>query len=335
MHDHVKLLAVGDATKDVFINIEEATVSCTLNTEACLLCLNYADKIPVKSVVQVRAAGNAANAAVGTRRLGHTSALLTILGDDDDGHELQEALRHEKVDHRFVQFDKKHATNYSTVLNFKGERTILIHHEPRTYCFPKKVPHADWVYYTTLGEGHERLEKGLLAYLKRHPNTKLLFNPGVFQLRRGRKALNPVLKRSTILIVNKHEAELLLEERQGHEMPNLLMRLHDLGSDIVIITDGPRGSCAYTGKEMWSLGVFPGKAKERTGAGDAYATGLVNGLVSKKSLPEAMRWGTANAWSVIRDIGPQKGLLDAAGMKKTLSKFLSIKAVRINHFAKR
>lgn len=332
MDDHVKLLAIGDATKDVFVRIQEASVSCTLNTEACLLCLNYADKIPVQDVVQVRAAGNAANAAVGTRRLGHTSALYTILGDDEDGHDLQDALRKETVDHRWVEFDKEHGTNYSTVLNFKGERTILIFHQPRTYHFPKHVPRCDWVYYTTLGEGHEKLEKGMLSYLNRHEKTKLLFNPGTFQLRRGRKALLPVIKRSTILIVNKQEAELLLEERQVHEIPSLLMRLHELGAKTVVITDGPKGSWSYDGRDMHQLKIFPGKAVERTGAGDAFATGMVNALMAGKLLPEAMRWGTANSWSVIREIGPQKGLLTSAGMKKVLSRFKSVRAKKVNHF---
>src|SRR3989344_1471152 len=311
------LLAIGDATKDVFVDIEEATLSCTLNTEACLLCLNYADKIPVSSVTQIRAAGNAANAAVGSSRLGHRSGLVTILGDDDDGHELQDALKAERVDERFVTFDKKRGTNYSTILNFKSERTLLAFHQPRTYRFPKNLPDTEWVHYSSLGEHHVPYEHQLLAYLKKHMEVRFLFNPGTHQLRRGLTSLLPVIKRSDVLILNKEEAERLLHE----------------GPKTVVITDGQRGSWAYDGHDMWKLPIFPCKALERTGAGDAYATGLVNALIDGKPIAEAMRAGNANSWSVVQEIGPQKGLLTASEMRRAPEKFAKKRPQKGNHAA--
>jgi sugar/nucleoside kinase (ribokinase family) len=324
------LIALGDAAKDVFINLEEAKVSCILNTDSCMLCLNYADKIPVKSVTQIEAAGNAANVAVGTCRLGHESTLVSIIGDDHEGHDLYEALQCAEIDRSFVTFDKKHGTNHSTILNFKGERTILVYHQPRTYTFPKKLPSASWVYYTSMGEGHVKFEKDLLAYLVKHPKTQLIFNPGTYQLRRGEHALRSVLKRSAVLIVNVQEAELLLEETDAHPIPSLLSRLQRKGPKIVVITDGPKGSWVRNGREIaWYLPIFPGEAKERTGAGDAYATGFVNALIEGKDIPEAMRWGNANSWNVIRFIGPQTGLLTREEMNRTLKRFKRIIAKRI------
>lgn len=326
------LLAVGDSTKDVFVDIHEATVNCTINRQICQLCLNYADKIPVKKVTQIAAAGNAANAAVGSARLGHKAALLTTLGDDPEGRDLADALRKEHVDPRFVTVDKKHGTNYSTILNFKGERTILVYHQPRAYAFPKRLPDAKWVYYTSMGEGHERYEHHMLSWLKKHPKTKLLYNPGTYQLRRTLDSLRPVIKRTDILIINKEEAEHMLENGV-RPVPQLLLALRKEGAKMVIITDGAKGSWACTDGEVWSLPMFPGNAIERTGAGDSYATGVVNALIAGKPLPEALRWGTANAQSVVRQIGPQAGLLTSGGMKTALHKFANIKPTRVttNH----
>jgi sugar/nucleoside kinase (ribokinase family) len=322
------LLAVGDATKDVFVEINEASVNCTINQQTCLLCLNYADKIPVKGVIQIPAAGNAANAAVGSARLGHRSALICILGDDPEGRDLAEALHEEKVDSKYIKIDKKHGTNYSTVLNFKGERTILVYHQPRTYAFPTKLPETRWVYYTSIGKGHEKFEKQMLAWLNKHPKTKLTYNPGTHQLRRGLDAIKPVIKRSEIFIVNKEEAELLLQNGST-PVATSLIALKRLGPSIVVITDGAKGSWAYDGEVMWHLPMFPGEAIERTGAGDSFATGMTNAIMSGKDLPEAMRWGTANAQSVVREIGPQKGLLTKDKMKTALKKFSRIKPTRV------
>ena len=55
-----------------------------------------------------------------------------------------------------------------------------------------------------------------------------------------------------------------------------------------------------------------------TGAGDAYATGLIAGLFYGKELPEAMRWGAANGAAVVEKIGPQAGLLALNQMQERL-----------------
>ena len=323
-----RFLAIGDSSLDVFVMIDEASVSCQLNKPHCLLCLNYADKIPVSHMAKIPAAGNASNAAVGAARLGAKSMILSVIGDDDIGQETLAYWKREKVSTQFVSRDAHHPTNYSTVLSFQGERTILVHHEPRTYTFPE-VPSSAWIYYTSLGKGHERLERRLLAFLRQHPQTKMTFNPGSFQLRRGLESLKPVIKRSSVFILNKEEAEVLLGQG-ALPIPALLDALSALGPEITVITDGPNGSYARNGGQDWHLGIFPGPDTERTGAGDAYATGFTLACMNNLPLDEAMRWGTANAWSVIKQIGPQAGLLDAKEMQHALAKFAKIKPVAIN-----
>lgn len=316
-------IAIGDSTLDVFLQISEASVSCQINKEQCLLCLQYAEKIPVESVIQIPGAGNASNAAVGAARLGLRSAIVSILGKDEIGKEIMSGWKKEKVDTRYVTFDSKRATNYSTVLNFKGERTILVHGERRNYRLPK-LDGAKWVYYTSLGPGHEPLEKQLLVHLKKHPTQKLCFNPGTKQLRRGLRSIKPVIARSDVFIVNKQEAEFLLEDGE-RPIQTLLMTLKQICPGIVVITDGPKGSHATDGKTIWSLGIYPGPVVERTGAGDSYATGFSCALFMGKTIPEAMRIGTAEGWSVVQHIGPQKGLLSKAKLNAALKKFARAK----------
>jgi sugar/nucleoside kinase (ribokinase family) len=316
-------IAIGDSTLDVFLQLSEASLSCQINKEQCLLCLEYAEKIPVDSVTKIPGAGNASNAAVGASRMGLRSAIVSILGKDEIGKEIIAGWKKEKVSTQYVTFDPKRETNYSTVLNFKGERTILVHAEKRSYALPK-IDGAKWVYYTSLGPGHERMEKQLLAHLKKNPHQQLCFNPGTKQLRRGLAAIKPVMARADIFIVNKQEAELLLGDGE-RPVPNLLVALKHLGPKIVVITDGPNGSHATDGITMWSLGIYNGPVVERTGAGDSYATAFTCAIHLGWSVPEAMRAGTANGWSVVQFIGPQKGLLNKQKMHSALKKFAKVK----------
>ncbi|MCC7522609.1 carbohydrate kinase family protein [Candidatus Uhrbacteria bacterium] len=320
-------IAIGDSTLDVFLTISEASVSCQINKEQCLLCLEYAEKIPVDSVVKIPGAGNASNAAVGASRLGLKSAIVSVLGKDEIGKEILSGWKREKISTKYVVFDPKKETNYSTVLNFKGERTILVHAEKRKYVLPN-IEGVNWVYYTALGPGHEKLEKQLLAHLKKHPHQKLCFNPGTKQLRRGLDSIKPVIARSDVFIVNKEEAELLLGDGV-RPIQNLLASFIHMGAKIVVITDGPKGSHASDGKTVWSLPIFDGPIVERTGAGDSFATAFVCSLHMGMNIPEAMRAGTANSRSVVMYIGPLKGLLTKSQLKASMKKFHKINATAV------
>lgn len=316
------IISIGDSTVDEFLTIDDAKVSCDLNRENCIICFNYADKIPAKSFTQVPAAGNAANAAVGSARLGLATGIYTVLGNDKAGHEILEIFKAEGVATDFVQIDENHGTNHSVILNYLGERTIFVFHNPRNYKFPQNLAPAKWIYYTSLAKEHAQLHQPLIDYVLKN-NVKLAFNPGSWQIREGIDVLSQIIKHSEVFILNRQEAQNLVGEG---EIKDLLQKLVKYGSKIVVITNGPEGSYSFDGEKFYKLGIFECPIVERTGAGDAYSTGLLAALCSGKSLPEAMVWGTFNAASVIQKIGPQEGLLKKAELEKYLVETPNFKA---------
>src|SRR3990167_4007569 len=100
------LIAIGDSTVDVFLELHEASVNCEIDPEECKLVLDYADKIPVEKMTRVAAVGNAANTAIGTARLGLKAALYTLVGDDQDGEEMRQVFEKEKVAEDYIIVDK-------------------------------------------------------------------------------------------------------------------------------------------------------------------------------------------------------------------------------------
>jgi len=319
------IISFGDATLDVFLemNDEDANVKCTIKDEACQICFDYADKIPVEKVIKIPGAGNGSNNTVGSSRLGMKAAIVGILGGDEVGKQILAHWKKEGVSTKFVTIDKKSETNYSTVINYKGERTILVFHEKRAYKFPKTLPAAKWVYYTSLGKGSEVLHRPLIAYLKKH-KAKLCFQPGTHQLRLGAEALRPMIAASEITIMNKEEAERLIGDGEKKSMISLLTHLRAFGCNIAVITDGPKGAYAFDGSQALQLDIMDVPVIERTGCGDAFATALVAAFHNGKDLGEAMRWGTANSASVLSYVGPQQGLLTGTQMRKYLTRFKTI-----------
>ncbi len=301
------VISIGDTTLDVFLELaeENAKVVCQNGDEDCVLQLAFADKIPVKKVTKVPAVGNAANVAIGCARLGLTSALYTILGEDSTGKESFGVLKSEGVAKDYIVFDKKKGTNYSAVLNYKGERTILVFHEPRDYDLPK-LGKTDWVYLTATGNHDEKLHQQVIDYVNK-TGAKLGFNPGDIQLREGLEVLRPVITKCTVFFVNKQEAERLVGKND--DLKALLKSLHNIGAKIVVITDGSKGSYSFDGTNFYFQEVLQVPLVEMTGTGDSYSTGFISALHLGKDIPEAMKWGTVNAAAKLQKIGAREGLL--------------------------
>lgn len=309
------VISIGDTTLDVFMELDEsdAKIQCDANGEDCKILLSWADKIPVKKITKVPAVGNAANVAVGCARLGLRSALYTILGRDQSGKDAFLQLKKEGVYKDYIVWDKNRGTNYSAVINLKGERTILVYHEPRDYQLPK-LASADWVYLTATGKPDESLHRQVIEYVKK-TGAKLGFNPGDRQMKSGLEAMKPVLQNCTVFFINKEEARRLLSQnpsaplRAGAEVKELLQLLHNEGPKIIVMTDGSKGSYCFDGKDFYFQEVLKVPLVEMTGTGDSYATGFICALQLGRDIAEAMKWGTTNAASKLQKIGAQEGLL--------------------------
>lgn len=313
------LISIGDARIDNFVALTNVHLACTLNKEKCELCLNYGDKIPVGNLESLTA-GNNNNNAIGAARLGLRTALFCNIGEDANGDWIIKNLKKEKVDTRYVKQNTGMFTEQSIVLNFKGERTILVYHQPWEYHLPD-LDKAKWLYFSSVSYSFSKNNfiSQLQNYIER-TGVRFVYTPGTHQLIYGVKKFPKLLSLSTIFIVNLEEAKRVLGIEEGKKVPikELLSKLADLGPKNVVITDGGEGSYAFGGERFYKLEVFPAKLVEMTGAGDAYATGLMSGLFYGKDLAEAMRWGAANGAAVVEKVGPQTGLLTYEAMQEKL-----------------
>jgi ribokinase len=309
------LISIGDTQYDVFLELQEETkVLKDPESGTEYLGVVFAEKIPVKSYTPVAAVGNSANVAIGASRLGLKCAFYTHLAKDTIGKEEIEVFRQEKVSTDYVVWDAKRASNFSAVLNYKGERTILVHHEPRDYNLPKLAP-SRWLYYSSLAPGHEKLHTQIPEYVKQY-GVKLAFNPGSHQLKEGLAALSPVMQVATVFLVNKDEARELLGSSE--DMQELLYGLKSRGPEIVVITDNGQGSYCFDGASFYHMDIFRVPVIEMTGAGDAYSAGFVSALALGLNVKEAMRWGAMNGASVIQKIGARQGLLTRKAIETLL-----------------
>ncbi len=302
-------LAIGDMVTDAFIRISNAHVNQIGENQE--LCMPYADKVPFEFTEVVRAVGNSANAAVAAARLGVSSGLVANVGDDEEGNLCLRALEAQHVDTAFISRQKGKKTNYHYVLWYGKDRTILVKHEAFDYKLPE-LSEPKWIYLSSLGDHTEAYHEEIVDYIEKHPNAKLVFQPGTYQMKLGTERLARIYKNTEVFFCNVEEAERILGISGGAgNIKNLLNGLHALGPKTAVITDGPNGSYGSDGQRQFFLAAYPDQkpAYERTGAGDAFASTTSVALMLGKDLETAMKWGSINSMSVVQEIGAQKGLL--------------------------
>jgi len=316
----VQFLAIGDPVVDDFISLKEARVTCDIDDANCTISMRWGDKIPFESVTTVAGVGNSANAAVAARRLGLTSALLGIVGDDQLGKDILAVYKKEGLERSYIEVQKGHPTNHHYVLSYESERTILVKHEAYAYRFPKKLPVPEVLYLSSLADtvGKDYYD-AMADFLEAHPDVFLAFQPGTFQMKQGVEFLARIYARANVFFCNKEEAARILKKQAPVE--ELMRDLAALGPKNVVVTDGTNGAYAFDGTTMWKVPMYPDPRKpfERTGAGDAFASTVTAALALGKSFDEALLWGPVNSMAVVQETGAQKGLLSRSDLERYIA----------------
>ncbi|HBD24415.1 MAG: hypothetical protein A2566_01320 [Candidatus Zambryskibacteria bacterium RIFOXYD1_FULL_40_13] len=316
----IDILAIGDITIDAFIKLKDANVNCDINHEHCKICFGFGDKVPYESVTVCNATGNGPNASVCASRLGLSSAVLTYIGDDQNGKDCIAELQKNNVDTTHVNTVNDRHTNYHYILWYDVDRTILTKHEDFIYSLGS-IDTPRWIYFSSLGENSLDFHAEIADYIEKNPETKLAFQPGTFQIKAGKEALAKVYKNTEIFFCNVEEAQKILNE-ESRDLPTLLQNMANLGPKIVVITDGFAGAYAFDTRsgEKWFMPIYPHTPVERTGAGDAFASTIVSALALGKTLEEALLWGPINSQSVVQQVGSQRGLLTQEQIQEFLTK---------------
>ncbi len=322
MSQQYDFVAIGDIVVDAFIELAKdyADVSIDLDTGRKTLKMPFGSKLPYEDVTVINAVGNSPNAAVSAHRIGLKTALVTNVGNDRYGSDCLDALRQEGVHTDYVKVHENKITNYHYVLRYGAERTILIKHEKYPYALPDFATPPRYIYFSSIGEHGIDHHFEIAKYVKAHPETKLIFQPGTFQINLGAEKLKAIYEVTEIFFCNKEEAQKILHSTE-QDVPTLIRKFKELGPKMPVITDGPSGAYVVDEDDQaWHMPMYPDPAEpvDRTGAGDAFASTFTAAIALGKTPAEALAWGPINSMSVVQYIGAQKGLLTLSAIEEYL-----------------
>lgn len=249
--------------------------------------------------------GGATNTAVAFSRFGFKTGCVCKIGKDNNGKDILKLLKKEKI--KFLGSKSSEKTGNSIILDSKEHnRTILTFKGPGNKIKISELPKfkTKWLYYSSvLGMSLKTQEQ--LARKLTNKGTRLAFNPSEYLVKNTN--LTSLLKMTSVLILNKEEAEILCKKH--NKKGELLSCLRELGPKIVVVTNKNKLAYAYDGIKKYSIKPNKIKVVERTGAGDAFAAGFVAGVIANKSLQECLTLGLKEGESVIRYFGAKNKLL--------------------------
>jgi ribokinase len=254
--------------------------------------------------------GSAANTMVGLARLGCKVGFIGKVADDREGKMLVEDFRREVVDTNGIIMAKRGRSG--TAMGFvdeKGERalyvdpgvndTIEFDEIDRKYAFQTQFLHLT----SFVGKKSFQNQKRLVGTLPE--KVKLSLDIGQLYARKGLEALEPILSRTFVMMPNAKELQILTKKADYKRNAKLLL---EKGVKMVAVKLGSKGCYVTNERKSHTIEAFKVKVVDTTGAGDAFCTGFLYGLISDKSLQECGRIGNFVASRCIMKMGARTGL---------------------------
>ncbi len=316
------VITVGSATIDAFAMTMMADSISIKNPKESEVFISYpaGSKIIINNL-DFFTGGGGTNTAVALSRLGLKTAYLGNLGIDENGILVKKLLKKDKVD--FIGTETNHKTGYSVVLDsIQTERTILVYKGANDFLkfssINKKKLNTKWFHFASMMEESFKTVEKLAEYAEKN-NIKILFNPSNYLAEKGYDYLYKILRRTEVLILNDEESILLVREKN---VSDRLRILASFGPKYVIITNGSKDLYALHDGIIYIMTPTKLKdIKETTGAGDAFASTFLAGMIKGKPIDICLKMGLINAQNVIKHLGAKNHLLDNKELLKEMKKY--------------
>ncbi len=254
--------------------------------------------------------GSAANTIIGLARLGSKTGFIGKIGCDQESKLIMQDFCFEGVDTKSIIQAKQGKSGL--VLGFvdkKGERalyvdpgvndTIMLEEVNHEYISKTRFLHLS----SFVGEQSFQTQKKLLQSISK--SIKVSFDPGILYANKTYPVLDPILKKTYLLLPNKIELQLLTGKANYREGAEFMIRQ---GLKIVAVKLGSAGSYVTDGNESYFVKSYNVDAIDSTGAGDAFNAGFISGLLNEKSLFDCARIGNFVASQKVMRLGARAGL---------------------------
>lgn len=234
--------------------------------------------------------GSPANLSANMARLGHSTALVSCVGQDNPGKYLIEQVAKTGVDTGFIVVDAQHPTSIVLVSRTKGTPDFVAYREADTqlfaHHFPDNLLSQAAVFHTTcFALSEEPARSGILDAAARARTLGAILSldanyaPSLWPDRVEAQRVIAEYVQGGLLKLSDDDAERLFgREVEADEVFSLF---HGQGVQLICYTLGAKGSIISWegGAKREHYPVEPVEVKDATGAGDAYWAGFLTAFL--------------------------------------------------------
>lgn len=283
MRDQKKILCIGAANID---RVAQCTDKPT-----------FGESNPVQSLISV--GGVSANIARNLKQLKHEVGIMAYIGKDDFGQHVYDNLVSHDLDVSLIEKHPELTTaSYTAVTDPNG--SLLLGLEDMRICeeltpsFLKQKCFEIFQWSDLLFDANLPPESAAFLAEKCPDDVNLytsMVSPGKVH------NVRPSLHRLTALFGNKSEISTLygIQIKTENDALEAAKRLHADGVKYAFITCGQAGVAVCSDEYVNIHSPFPIHARHDNGAGDAFASGVISGLLDGMPVIDALHFGLGAA----------------------------------------
>lgn len=261
--------------------------------------------------------GAESNVASNMARLGLHSCWYSRLPDNPIGHACVRDLRGHGVDTHLVDWSPDERMGVYYIQYGEDPRGIRVWYDransAASHISPETLPLAEigetrWLHLTgitpALSESCRAAVAAALDYATEHDvstSFDVNYRALLWDTATAAAVLDPFCKQADVVFVALRDAVNLWGVPDN--IRGALDALHEKWGGIIILTSGDQGAWAYDGSERYQAESVPVTIVDRIGAGDAFASGTLFGLLNDKPIQEAMAYGTSLAALALTTLG--------------------------------
>jgi sugar/nucleoside kinase (ribokinase family) len=354
------VVTIGGAVFDLFIRPEKESILRvdTKRGSHAFLAFPHGEKLEIGEIHR-EFGGGASNVAVNVSVMGLKSAIVARVGGDYYGKEIIKNLKKNKVAIDGIDLTRNEKSGFSIIINsYDGERTVLycrgVNNSTPKKAITKLAGSGKWIHITSLPSDSDNLFKLIVGLKKKRKSLKVSWNPGAHQLKNGYAHYKNFLKNVDVLMLNREELELFshmkshrynkatqkkimdtCHEQMISQESDSLSYVYDicksakkilsLGVKTVVVTDGRRGAQLFEKDNHFYIPCGENSPVATLGAGDAFCSGFIAGILYSGESRTALQYATLNAGSVVSKFGAQKGIMKKKELEKGLGKLPILK----------
>lgn len=251
--------------------------------------------------------GQGANLARAAARLGLSTEIAAVVGDDPPGAHIRETLARDRVGVEGLRTAAGQTALAVAAVRPDGERAFITDlATSASYSIDDLTPHQQAIHNsralalvgTSNLPGIDLIAAASLLERTRAHGVLTVFDPGWGEEITSGQGLDAILRVTDVFLPNLDEAQALTGES---DVRAALAKLRERCGGTVIVTCGEEGSATLDGDTLVTVDPLPVEVDNAVGAGDIFAAGVISALleIDAHDPVGAMVRGTAAAASYI------------------------------------